>query len=160
MLWRTKQILTAALLLFVASSLAYFLVSEIRGAGPVSPGGGALEPIPPDAELVVYYLSQGKDCSTCEYIDEYTREALNKYFADELASGRIVWRAADMDQPEHKHFITDYDLYTKSVVLVALDDGEETAHKNLEKIWDHVYDKPKFLDYIRTEVEGMLDNAP
>jgi len=111
-------------------------------------------------DYIVYYFSVGKECSTCEQIEAFTQEALKTGFSDALTSGEIQWRTADMDKPEHEHFATDYSLYTKSIVLVAIEDGEHGRWENLEKVWDHVYDKPTFIAYIRERLAAFMDSAP
>lgn len=150
-----KRALTIVLLLFAAIGLLFVLISD----GPVN--GGTVPPQSLAAEvtpvLIVYYMDMGKDCSTCLNLESYTREALESYFSAELASGRIQWRTADLDAPENAHFIEDYGLYTKSVVLVGMDGDKQTHFDSLSRIWELVYDKEAYLAYIRDEVRAFLD---
>ena len=141
-----------ALLLFVGAGLLFLAVMEIRGRGKTPD-----EPEPDG--VIVYYLSQGKECATCDNIEQFTRETLEADFAEELDSGGILWRIADMDKPQHAHFVTDFDLYTKSVVLVERDNGVVVRFVNLTKVWDLVYDKSAFQDYIREELNVFLEAA-
>lgn len=152
----SKNFLAAVLVAFALGSIAYSFVLGVSGTPDDTAEFASL---PANAELIVYYLSEGKDCTTCEHLDAYTREAIETYFAGDLASGRIVWRTADMDRPEHKHFVSDYILFTKSIVLVRVQDGIETDYKNLRGIWHRVYDKPAFIEYIRSEVEDFLGGS-
>ena len=80
------------------------------------------------------------------------------YFAADLASGRIQWRTADLDTPEHAHFVDEFGLYTKSVVLVRLEGGKQIRFDSLSRIWELVYDKEAYIAYIREEVQGFLDS--
>lgn len=152
-----KSLVRTLLLLVVAGSLGYMVWMEIGGKDAGSSGGGDLsDAARANAKVVVYYLSEGKDCSTCERIEAYTQETLETHFADALASGELVWLQLDMDEPEHQHFVTDFKLYTKSIVLVELDSGVQVRFSNLEKVWDHVYDKPAFVEYMRENVADYL----
>lgn len=155
-----KSITRALLILLVIGSLTYMAIQEInaRRATPTNDPIATKDGITPD--YIVYYFSVGKECSTCEQIEAYTQETLKKEFKDPLASGKIQWRTADMDKPEHQHFATDYNLYTKSIVLVAIEDGEHGRWINLEKIWDHVYDKPTFTTYIRDSLQAFMEPTP
>lgn len=155
-----KSILRALLLLFVAGSLVYMAVQEIaaRRADPIAEPIAAVDGVTPD--VIVYYFSVGKECSTCESIEAYTTETLKTHFADALATGKIQWKTIDMDKPEYEHFATDYNLYTKSIVFVALENGEHGRWKNLEKVWDYVYDKPAFTAYVRESLDAFLEPAP
>ena len=66
---------------------------------------------------------------------------------------------ADVDEPENEHFIEDYGLYTKSIVLVRMRDGAPTSWKNLERLWDLVYDRSAFMAYLRNEIDALLQEA-
>ena len=52
--------------------------------------------------------------------------------------------------------MTDYQLYTKSLVLSLRKNGKEVAFKNLDKIWEYVGNKQRFQDYVRNEVSAFL----
>ena len=152
-----KRILTPLLLIFAAASLLFVLVSD----GPVSSVTQGPETKVPtvEPELVVYYMDMGKDCTTCLNLESYTRETLDTYFAQDLASGRIQWRTADLDDSANEHFVDEFGLYTKSVVLVRFEGGTQTRFDSLSRIWELVYDKDAYIAYIRDEVKGFLDAA-
>jgi hypothetical protein len=152
-----KRIITTLLLVFAVASLLFVLVSD----GPVSSDTQSTEEKAPVAqtELLVYYMDMGKDCTTCLNLESYTREALDTYFAADLASGRIQWRTADLDDPANAHFVDEFGLYTKSVVLVRFKSGAQTRFDSLSRIWELVYDKDAYIAYIRDEVSGFLDAA-
>ena len=48
-------------------------------------------------------------------------------------------------------------LYTKSVVLSLVKDGQEVKFKNLEQVWQLLRNKDKFYQYIKNETQGFLD---
>lgn len=157
-----RSILTALLLLLAAGSVFYVLLGTPGG----STGGEsaaptiadpALSPETPAPELIVYYMDMGKDCTTCLNLETYTHEALQAGFPEELGSGRIQWRTVDVDDPKNEHFIADFRLYTKSVVLVREDEGAPARYENLSRIWELVYDKDAYMAYIRKSVRTFLD---
>ncbi len=151
-----KSIVATLLLLFAAASLVFVLVSD----GPVS-GDAHVSGTPSVAaepELVVYYMDMGKDCTTCLNLEAYTREALETHYAADLASGRIAWRTADLDDPANAHFVDEFGLYTKSVVLVRFEGGKQVRFDSLSRIWELVYDKDAYIAYVRDEVMGFLES--
>jgi len=82
---------------------------------------------------------------------------LDVYFADEIASRNIVWKTVNIDKTENSHFIQDYKLVTKSVVLSEVADGKEVGWKNLDQIWQKVGDKDGYLQYIRESILNGLE---
>ena len=109
--------------------------------------------------LNVYYFRSNFRCSNCYKIEEYTKEAIEKYFQDKLESGEIVYRVINIDEEENAYFVDDYQLYTKSVVLSKLRDGEEVEYKNLQKVWEYLNDQEKFHSYIKEEIYSFFNEA-
>ncbi len=112
-----------------------------------------------NAKVVVYYFHGNFRCKTCRTIEAYSEEAITKGFADQLASGRLTWRVVNTDEPENKHFVQDFELVTKSLVLVEYLDDKVTRHENLKQVWQLVRDKERFLDYVRTATREFLSKG-
>jgi len=110
----------------------------------------------PSDYIIAYYFHSNFRCSNCHKIEKYTRESLDKYFAKEFDSGELVYKIINVDEKENAHFIEDYGLYTKSVILSFIRDGKELEHKNLPKVWEYLDNKDKFYEYIKEEVNGFL----
>ena len=108
-------------------------------------------------KVIVYYFHGNFRCYSCRFIEKNTELTLKKYFDDALKSGQLVFKAVNVDKKENKHFIKDYQLYTKSVVLSLVRDGKEMKFKNLEKVWQLLRNEDKFYKYIREETQGFLD---
>lgn len=117
----------------------------------------AQNPAAPAAEkYVVYYFHITLRCITCTKIEEYSREAVEQGFPRQLREGTLTWRPVNVQLPENRHFIQDYQLFTKSVVVARFVNGERTQHKNLQKIWELVGDKAAFQKYVQDEVRTFL----
>ena len=106
--------------------------------------------------VIVYYFHNTYRCSTCYDIENYTKKAVETGFAKELRDGRLEFQVIDIDEPASSHFVQDYQLTTKSVVLVDIRRSKQARWGNLPKIWDLVEDKPKFIKYIQDEVNLYL----
>jgi len=116
----------------------------------------AADPAPRPHRVIAYYFHTNTRCVTCRKLEAYSKEALDAAFAEELADGRLVWRVVNTDQPENKHFVKDYRLFTKSVVLVEERDGREVRWTNLARIWQLVGRKDAFLWYVQGEARTYL----
>ena len=108
------------------------------------------------SKLIAYYFHGTFRCSTCRTIEQYSLEAIQTYFAKELGSGKLEFRPVNIEEPENKHFIQDYQLVTRSLVLSLMSDGKETKSKNLADVWKLVRDKDKFFQYVKDEVDKFL----
>ena len=150
-----KTTIRIILILFISGSLVYLAVDTFSFGND----GEKLKTPPVETGYVMYYFSQGKDCTTCDNIEAYAYEVLNTHFAAQLKDTTLVWQKVDTDQPEHEHFNTDFNLYTKSIVLVQYENGEHVKWENLEKVWDLVYEKPAYSDYIKSRTTDFLSEA-
>lgn len=161
-----KTIVTILLLLFVAAGIAYLVLTEIRTGDDIAQTPGlAVEPQSVEADdaetgadhqVIVYYFHGNKRCNTCRTIEEYTEAAINIGFADEVRSGRLEYRTVNVDEPGNEHFVTDYQLSTRTVVLVDIEQGRELTWTKLERVWQLVRDKEAFENYITENTDNFL----
>ncbi len=161
-----RMIITLVLGLFVASAVMV-LIFDMRDEGKTG-SGTAFEsgddetavlsggPGGPADRVIAYYFYGNKRCATCRNIEAYTREALQESFAGELESGELEMQFVNVDLPSNEHFIEDFDLLTKSVVLVRISGGRRVEWKNLDRIWDLAGTKKEFIEYIGGETERFL----
>lgn len=108
------------------------------------------------AKIVAYYFHGNSRCSNCVTIEKYSREAIEKYFVEELQNGKLEFKTFNTDKPENRHYIQDYQLYTKSLVVVLYKNNEQIKWKNLSDVWLYLRNKEKFYQYVKDEVEKFL----
>ena len=109
-----------------------------------------------NGKVIAYYFHGSFRCSTCRNLEQYAKEAIENNFKKELAEGSLIFKAADIEEKGNEHFVKDYQLYTKSLVLSLVEDGKEIKYKNLDKIWEYVRDKEKYMDYVKSQVSDFL----
>ena len=110
-------------------------------------------------KVTAYYFHGTFRCLTCTNMEKYSKEAIGSNFKDALASGKLEFRAVNVEEPENEHYTKDYQLYTKSLILSLTKDGLETKSKNLDKIWRYAGNKKKFIEYVTKEVSDFLKDA-
>ncbi|MBL7072654.1 MAG: hypothetical protein ISS33_02590 [Candidatus Omnitrophica bacterium] len=108
-------------------------------------------------KVIVYYFHTTFRCSSCHKIEQYTEGALREYFEKEIESGDLAYREINVEDKENQHFVKDYQIYTKSVVLSLSEGGKEIKFKNLEKVWQYLGNRDKFYEYIKGETQSFLD---
>jgi len=106
--------------------------------------------------FVAYYFYGNLRCATCRKLESYSEEAISEAFADELASGELTWKILNTDEEDHKHFVKDFELVTKSVVLVEYRDGQVVRFENLKDVWKLVGDKEDFVKYVQDSTREFL----
>ena len=109
-------------------------------------------------KVIAYYFHTNTRCSTCIKIEQYSHEAIEQGFPNEIKNGTLEMRVVNYENPENRHFIQDYKLVSKSLVLVNLVDGKQTKWTNLKLVWQLTGRKDAFLNYVRKEVRGYLSS--
>lgn len=107
----------------------------------------------------VYYFMTSARCPSCMKIEAYTKEAVHENFGNSLKKGSLKWEMISVDTAGNEHFVKDYGLYTKSVVLVKMRDGKQVSWKNLDQVWSLLGDKIAFKKYITDEITSFTGKS-
>ena len=156
---RIKPLITVILLVFVAASVVTAIAKEVNRPEPVAAVTAGVETAEEGRAVVAYYFHNKIRCKSCKTIEAYAESTITEGFADEIEDGLLEFRPVDTDEPETAHYVKDYLLYTKHVVLVEFQDGEEVRWKDLDRVWELLSDEKAFRRYIMDEVQAFLDGA-
>ncbi len=129
---------------------------ETRQAKPVV----AQEEAMPGRKVIAFYFHRTQRCHTCLTMEAYAEQALKDGFSEALESGVVEWRAVNVEEPEHEHFVKEYELYSSELVMVETEGGQVTRSKKLKQIWDLVGDERKFKTFVRDEAQVYLEASP
>jgi len=114
--------------------------------------------VAPDVIQVTYFSSDVR-CATCIRIERLTRETVEKNFRAEIASGRIVLQTINLDGPGNEHFVQDYRLISKTVIVSDRAKGQEVGWENLQEVWSKQKDEPAFEAYVVDAVRRHLGSV-
>jgi len=107
-------------------------------------------------EVRAIYFHGNVRCSTCLMFEDWAHTAVER-FPEALAKGRLKWQLINFDKPENKHFINDYGLADKALVMVRLEHGKQVRWKNVEEFWDYGDNqKQEFVDFVQTLIADDL----
>ena len=161
-----KKGITIVLLIFVAAAVGTIAVKSVtQNRVSVSPPNvSAVDQNSPRASGVeagddydvVYYFMTSQRCVNCINFELFTREVLETSFSGQLKNKKLIWNMVNLDEPQNRHYIQDFQLFTKSIVLVHYHDGVRAGWKNLDLIWDLVGDKDSFQTYIAGEMTKFI----
>ena len=143
-----KRFLSRLWILGLAVAIAVSTLSALAWQTPA--------PKPGPHKVIAYYFHTNTRCSTCIKIEQYSKEAIEKGFPEELKSGALEMRIVNYENPENRHFMQDYKLVSKSLILVNTVNGKQTEWTNLKVVWQLTGRKDAFLNYVRKEVRGYL----
>jgi hypothetical protein len=176
---RTPLIVVLLIIIIIFAGVGYVLIDraddrqrasqvqtgEAKTPAPSLPSGnepgvienGQEEPAAPLApRVLVYYFHGTQRCATCRKLEAFSLEAVQQGFKEALQQGTLEWRLINVDEPENAHFVNDYQLFTRSLVVAKMLDGEQKEWKNLAKIWELVGDKSAFMSYVQDEINTYL----
>lgn len=158
---KPKMFVTVALLAFILGGVAFLVAKEVRrGSSPEKSASAAqsssLKNSKAHHKVIAYYFHGTARCPSCMKIEAYTKETIQRDFAQAIKDGRLEWRVINVDEPGNEHFTKDYQLYTKSVIIAEVKDGRQIRWKNLEKVWELLHGRQAFGDYIRAEISAYL----
>jgi hypothetical protein len=108
------------------------------------------------SKIIAYYFHGTVRCVTCRKIESLSHDVVASDFAEPLKTGQLEWQVVNVDLPDSQHFIRDYQLVTKSLVLVKYEDGKQVGYKNLQKIWTLINDEQAFRVYVKGELQAAL----
>ncbi len=135
------------------------IIQVLAVVAAISAGSFAFAQSSPQVKVVAYYFHGSFRCVTCTNMEKYSREAIEANFKDALASGKLEFKAVNVEDRGNEHFVNDYKLYTKSLILSLVKDGKEVKSKNLDKIWELARNKQKFIEYVTAEVNALMKDT-
>ena len=110
-------------------------------------------------ELLFFYGAQR--CATCHAIEDRSKELVESVFAEDLASGLLVYRTVDMTTPEGEALADRYEVASSSLIL-SQHLGEEESVKNLTRMaFLNARKQPEvFKEDLSKEICDLLNITP
>ena len=146
-----------ALLAVAVGALGAGVVRQQRGAPETCCPAMARVPEPVDATpagaevaapvVKVYYFHGTNRCRTCNRIEELTRSVVQEKFGAEMSAGNLAFESVDLDEANHDHFVEDFQLTMRTVVV-----AKGNRYERLDKVWQLVPDEAAFRDYVTRKV--------
>ncbi|KPK19765.1 MAG: hypothetical protein AMK69_23830 [Nitrospira bacterium SG8_3] len=139
-------------LIFVGLVVFVFLAGKIAASETVA------EIPSEEAKIVAYYFHGTFRCPSCTKIETWSYEAIKNSFPTALEEGKLLWRPVNVEKPENKHFVEQYNLFTKSLIITEMKGGKQIRWKNLNKVWELLRNQEEFVSYVTEEVRGFLEH--
>ncbi len=153
---KIRLIVTILLLVFVAASLVALFM---KGTG----GEPDLEMVTEtaaagsDTKVIAYYFHGNTRCKTCLTIEMYALEAIETGFPEALKEGNIEFLSVNLETAENEHFIDDFQLAARTIVLQRVVGGELKDYLDLHRVWELVGNKEAYIAYIQEETGKFMN---
>jgi len=153
---KIKSITAVLLALFIAAG-GSIAVSAAETSSAVSSQAPAAARKTEQSKTWVYYFHGNMRCATCKKIEALTKKTVEESFAGQLQDGSMELQVVNVDLPENEHFVKDYELAVRSVVVSKMEGGKETTWRRLDKVWQLVHDEAAFAQYLRDEISLLIN---
>jgi len=153
---KTKTLLSMLLLAFVAVSVAFAMrkitpnsTSSQPQAVAASDTDDVATPVALNSKLAetqfsAVYFHAPHRCPTCRKIESFSHSALTP----EIESGELAWQVADYTADVNDSLVKQFKVFTATVVLVEVQEGNIVRWKNLEEVWNHTSNQADFTAFI------------
>jgi hypothetical protein len=112
-----------------------------------------------DNQVIVYYFHRKFRCQSCEVLELTLQSTMQITYADHFGAGKLAMCIINVDDPENRHFLEQFEIFSNSIVIVEKKGGVISRYKNLESIWDISQDRDAITQLLQTEVAGFLPES-
>ena len=81
---------------------------------------------------------------------------MHSVFHKELRAGKIRWQVINFEDSLTEHYIDQYKLENQALIVAKIRNGKEVEWKLLDKIWELLGDRKKFVEYVVKSVRKWL----
>jgi hypothetical protein len=101
----------------------------------------------------VVYFHRTQRCYTCLYAEEHTLYALETYFADELASGRVTFQSVNVQDDANADIVEKYNNASYLTLCInTVRDGVNHIEE-VTDVWLVIGNDEAFVEIVKSEVE-------
>jgi len=112
-----------------------------------------------DVEKVeVYHFHLTRQCYSCIRLGELAEETVEKYFADELASGKVVFGHVTVDDPADADIVRKYKASGSSLMIGVYTPSGFSAEEDI-KVWYKIGKPEEYESYLKDLIEKRLSGS-
>ena len=121
---------------------------------------GDLSELPQGAvsHVDVVYFHRTERCTSCLNAESYTRETVEKYFADQLQRGWMSFQVYDVGKAENAALAHKFDAAGSSLYLSVLMEGAEYLCP-IQDIWFYTANKYLFVARLKEKLASLVGGS-
>jgi rhodanese-related sulfurtransferase len=106
--------------------------------------------------LEVYCFHGTRQCETCINMKANTKATLNKYFAEQLKNGSIVFSIIDVDDAENEKLAAKFQATGTALMINNVVNGKDHITDWSDFAFDKANDANKFMPELKSKIEAVL----
>jgi hypothetical protein len=96
---------------------------------------GAKPTAEPVNRVDVIYFHVNQRCVTCLCFEEHVNNVIDKYFGNDIASGKLTYRVLNAQLPQNAAIAQKYGVVGSQLFINTISNGVDNI-ENISKIWD------------------------
>ncbi len=128
------------------------LLCSCGSPAPIAPSTSYTPSVAADRVEVVYF-HRTQRCYGCLYAEDGIRYTVETYLADELASGKVIFKAVNIK--ENAAIVKKYGAFTSSLFINTMRDGTDHIEE-VRDIWFLLGNDEAFVEAVRSKIEKSL----
>lgn len=106
--------------------------------------------------LEVFAFHGTNQCETCKSMKAHTKATLEKYFAEELKSGKIVFQIIDVDDPQNEKIAEKFQATGTALMLNEVKNGEEKIIDFSDMAFEKANEKELFVENLKNRIAESI----
>lgn len=107
-------------------------------------------------KIEVYHFHSTRQCSVCTTIGNNLDETIDRYFTEEVESGKLVYGHLNIELIQNKAKTELYGATGTSLWIGVYDENGFHA-ENDQQIWYKLQDKEAFIQYLKELIDKRLE---
>jgi hypothetical protein len=106
--------------------------------------------------LEVYAFHGTRQCETCKNMKANTKATLDKYFSEEMKSGKIVFQIIDVDDVKNEKLAEKFQATGTALMVDNVVNGKDNIIDWSDFAFDKANDAEAFVPELKTKISSLL----
>jgi thiol-disulfide isomerase/thioredoxin len=104
----------------------------------------------------VFHFHGDNQCTSCIAVGDLAEKTVKEYFPHELASGKLIFRHINFDDPANRNVVASYSV-TGSSLWITMNDVNGVHRMQDMDVWYLTGDKEKYKAYLASVITRRLN---
>lgn len=109
-----------------------------------------------DNRLEIYAFHGTRQCETCKNMKANTKTTLDKYFAEELKSGKIIYQVIDVDDEKNEPLAEKFQATGTALMINKVVNGKDSISDWSQFAFDKANNPDAFIPELKVKIKTVL----